>query len=309
MVMHTQAAPTTFSMPSTVTGTAYKNGCTSNCALVIMLHGINGNGPDFATDAGFQNTFTGIIAYPSETDSNGGWPTSSSDSHWASNLAKMEALIAMPEVDQSKVYLLGFSNGGFFAFALMCAIGDRLRGIAISAGLYEQQTLGCPHRTNLLQLHNANDNYNLPIDPPASKGVIQWGVPTSIRREWLDATTYPDASTNGASGVTTGDFTLYAATQGNLRFDYYSYNGPAGHMYLVYSGSPSGAPGGMAQNAYINSYLTALSTAGSSPTPTPTPAPPTSSPTTSPGSADDAHILALPSVVLLALLTQLLNGA
>jgi poly(3-hydroxybutyrate) depolymerase len=75
------------------------------------------------------------------------WPTSSSNSHYAANLAVMQSLMAMPEVDSSRgVYLLGYSNGGFYAYLLACTIGNQLAAIVVAAGLKEVQP-SCPYRS------------------------------------------------------------------------------------------------------------------------------------------------------------------
>jgi poly(3-hydroxybutyrate) depolymerase len=60
-----------------------------------------------------QNVFTGVIAYPNGNGDGGpGWPTNPSDSNWAANLANLNALMSMPEVDRSRVFALGYSGGG-----------------------------------------------------------------------------------------------------------------------------------------------------------------------------------------------------
>ena len=90
------------------------------------------------------------------------------------------------------------------------------------------------------------------------------GRPPTLRDNWLDRLPAgSDATTNGAAGVTSGDFTLYAAEEtshGNLTYSYWSYlNGPERHAYIVYDGAPPGAPGGgVSMEQYIASYLEAL---------------------------------------------------
>merc|ERR1719421_2807064 len=107
----------------------------------------------------------------------------------------------MPDVDQSRVFLLGFSNGGFFAYALMCDMGDRIRAIVTVATLWEQQPAGgVNQRTNVLALQNANDNLNRQVDTAQSSTTeggdvvvhpASYGTPTGIRTQWFDSTNYP----------------------------------------------------------------------------------------------------------------------
>jgi hypothetical protein len=48
LAVRAAAQSTAIGMPAGVTGVAYRNGCSSGCALLIMLHGIGGSGPNFA---------------------------------------------------------------------------------------------------------------------------------------------------------------------------------------------------------------------------------------------------------------------
>ena len=255
-----------FNIP--VPGEGYRNGCTTNCALLIMLHGFNSNGPEFRSEGiTIHTTFQGIVAFPTETTSGqSSWPTNPGQSHWAANLQVINQLIAMPEVDSSNVYLTGYSNGGFFTYALSCAIGNQLRAVVVLAGLMDVQS--CPQRTNVLHLHNTNDNTNPPADASGGSkgGTAVSGTPTSLRTAWLDASTYPGGTTNGASGSTTGAFTLYSASQGAaaLTFEYWSYVGPSEHSYMVYTGTPYGCPQGVTQETYMANFFQA-STPSSNP--------------------------------------------
>jgi hypothetical protein len=118
----TRGQATSFPMPNGVTGHAWRNGCTTNCPLLIYLHGIGGTVTS-STMGSMYNLFTGITVSPQETASGQqSWATSSSNSHYSSNLADIRAILSMPEVDTNRVYLIGFSNGGFFSYLLACTI-------------------------------------------------------------------------------------------------------------------------------------------------------------------------------------------
>ena len=236
-----------------------------------MLHGAGGDGQKFADPGSggshIYDLFAGIIAFPSSIPFATGWPIlANNDSDWSANMQVVRRLIALPDVDPSRVFTLGFSSGGFYSYALACAMGDELKAaVVVSALKYVQPS--CPHVTNILHIHSAHDNYNVPVDPPNGTkpgGAPEIGRPPTLRDNWLDRLPAgSDATTNGAAGVTSGDFTLYTAAEtshGNLTYSYWSYlNGPERHAYIVYDGAPPGAPGGgVSMEQYIASYLEAF---------------------------------------------------
>ena len=187
----------------------------------------------------------------------------------------VNALMSDPNVDPSKVYVMGFSSGGFYTFALGCAIGDRLAGTVVLAALKYLQPEHC-HRTDRLHIHNMHDTYNVPVDPPNGTkpgGLVEIGLPTTLRANWLDPVAFPDGRTNGPHGNSSGKFSLFTARQGALRYEYHFYDGPPEHAYMVYDGIPAGAPAGpdgtpLSMEDYITFHLT-----GKVPPPSP-PSPP-----------------------------------
>jgi len=178
--------------------------------------------------------------------------------------------------------VMGFSNGGFFSYALACAIGNQLVAVTILAAMSEVQP-SCPQRTNVLHFHNIDDNYNSPCDSPPCTSAgrrlaarelgssPQHNTPTALRTYWLEGST--GGTTNGASGVTTGLFTLYSAALPNKVFEYYMYDGTPEHAYMVYAGTPAGAPDGLTMENYINTFWLARSAAGGAASPSPSPPP------------------------------------
>lgn len=261
---------------------AFKNNCSSNCPLLIMFHGLGGDGANMAASSQMHDKFAGIVAYPSSVPYATGWPVAQNGTYWAPNMQIVDALISDPNVDKSKVFALGFSSGGFYVFALECAIGDKLAGTVVLAALKYLQPENC-HRTNRLHIHNMHDTYNVPVDPPNGTkpgGLVEIGLPTTLRNNWLDPVAYPRSTTNGPGGNSSGMFQLFTAEQGShihvqpeIDYEYHFYNGPSEHAYMVYRGIPAGAPADhdgtpLSMEDYITYHLT-----GVVPLPTP-PSPP-----------------------------------
>lgn len=254
---------TIFVLPADVSGVAYRRGCTTNCPLLIVLHGYGDTGQLMVDFSGnIHNYWTGITVFLSETQSGiNSWPTSPNNSHWVANVQQINSVINMPDVDTSNVVVLGYSNGAYFAYALACTMGHRLLAVVAVAGSKEEQST-CPYSTNVLAVHSVHDD---PIDVSADDK-RQLGAPISLRTDWLDSTNYPTQSINNATGVTTGDFTVYTATQNSaqrfLRFEYWMYNngptGDASHRFIVWNGVPFGAPYQLSFAEAIMTYLNSL---------------------------------------------------
>eukprot|EP00966_Prymnesium_polylepis_P162106 3746243-Prymnesium_polylepis.3 len=94
------------------------------------------------------------------------------------------------------------------AYAAACVIGDQLRAVVINAGLKVIQP-SCVQRTNVLDLHNANDRINIAVDSaPGEKdgGLSSLGLPSSLRTNWLSAAAGSAGSTTNGAGVATPAF-------------------------------------------------------------------------------------------------------
>lgn len=255
---------------------AYKNNCTTQCALLIMLHGAGGDGQKMAADSQMHYKFAGIIAYPSCVPFATGWPiiADEKDPNWVGNLATIQHLIALPDVDASQVFTLGFSSGGFYTKALECAIGNQLKYSVVLAALKYVQG-SCPYHTNVLHIHNRHDSYNTPIDPPNGTkpgGHDEIGFPTTLRSNWCNGSAA--CPTNGP-GNTTGKITHYRArrTFEDHTWDYYFFDGVPEHSYHVYRGVPDGAPHGLQMEDFITLTLTGKIPPPMPPTPPPPPKP------------------------------------
>jgi len=71
----------------------------------------------------------------------------------------IEAWRARPDVDPSRIYVMGHSNGGFMTERLACALGDRLTAAASMAGAAPPITQACTptKQLALLEVHGDAD--------------------------------------------------------------------------------------------------------------------------------------------------------
>jgi polyhydroxybutyrate depolymerase len=60
-------------------------------------------------------------------------------------------------VDKSRVWAVGFSNGGMMAYRLACEIPDQITGIAVGAGAVTVETCAPSRAVNVIHLHGEQD--------------------------------------------------------------------------------------------------------------------------------------------------------
>ena len=135
---------------STVTKTFTVNGTTHSCVwhvpsgvnnppVVFFIHGANGNG------AAFENETRGdavadkekfITVYPSASSSGGAgvWADMSGTTNYPFFLAVLDTLDARYQIDRDRIYMTGFSQGGFISFVAGCKYSDVFAAIAPVSG-------------------------------------------------------------------------------------------------------------------------------------------------------------------------------
>jgi polyhydroxybutyrate depolymerase len=141
--------------------------------LLVFLHGLGGSGAELvhaldlralAGKLGFA-----FIAPEGHLDYSGRrfWNASSSCcnfdalevDHVAALSGWIDAALKHPRVDAGRVYLVGFSNGGFMAYRAACEIGSRLRGIFSIAGAGPSDLASChpQQQLSVVQIHGDAD--------------------------------------------------------------------------------------------------------------------------------------------------------
>jgi len=91
----------------------------------------------------------------------GGWTIGSTADDIGFTNAMIDTIAANYNIDLTKVYSTGFSNGGFFSFELACQLGDRIAAIGSVSGSMTPETYNncnATRRVPILQIHGTNDN-------------------------------------------------------------------------------------------------------------------------------------------------------
>jgi polyhydroxybutyrate depolymerase len=79
--------------------------------------------------------------------------------HTARIRTLIDDLLARYPIDPKRVFVMGFSNGGFFAHRLACVLGDKLAGVVSVAGAGPDPSLTCvaPEHLRVLEIHGDAD--------------------------------------------------------------------------------------------------------------------------------------------------------
>ncbi len=181
--------------------------------VVFLLHGL-GDGPGTIRDAGAWTdavlarrfmlvTPSGIASSWNAGDCCGiAKGTGIDDTSYLATL--VEEIARRPDVETSRMYMAGFSNGGMMAYRFAC-VSDRLAGIASVSGT---RVINCPPRQplSILHIHGTADD-TVPYQGGAGlvaaiMGVSFQPVPTMAEQVAAD-----DGCTAPPSDRTDGDLT------------------------------------------------------------------------------------------------------
>jgi polyhydroxybutyrate depolymerase len=106
-----------------------------------------------------------VVAYPAGTGGLRGWNAGaccgSAASSGIDDVAFTEALIeqiaATACIDRSRVYAVGYSNGGFLSHRLACELSDKIAGIASVAGVMGISPCNPLRSIPVMQIHGTAD--------------------------------------------------------------------------------------------------------------------------------------------------------
>jgi polyhydroxybutyrate depolymerase len=171
--------------------------------LLIFLHGLGSSGKA-AFDVLHLTTFAErervfVLAPDGSVDQqrrpfwNAGAACCNFDRRPIDDVARLTQLIdvwrARPDIDSSRIYVMGHSNGGFMTERLACALGDRIAAAASISGAAPASDQACTptQRLALLEVHGdadeivpysggrVFDSSELAPFPGAQQGFRDWG--------------------------------------------------------------------------------------------------------------------------------------
>jgi poly(3-hydroxybutyrate) depolymerase len=108
-------------------------------AVVFFIHGANGSGPNFKTEtrgdaAADKEKFIAVYPSASSNGNTGTWEDMQGTGNFPFFFAILDTLDARYKIDRNRIYMTGFSQGGFISFAAGCFYSDKFAAIAPASG-------------------------------------------------------------------------------------------------------------------------------------------------------------------------------
>ena len=177
--------------------------------LVFCFHGYGSNASTIMSYTNFNyisDTAGFIVVYPLGTLLQGtthwnvgGWTTGSITDDVGFSISLLDSILNEYNIDDTRVYSTGMSNGGYMSFLLACQMSDKIAAIASITGSMTPQTYNVcnpQHPTPILQIHGTNDQ-TVPYlgDPTWTESidnVLQYWVDYNNCNLISDTTIIPD---------------------------------------------------------------------------------------------------------------------
>lgn len=182
--------------------------------LLFNFHGYTSNATEQMFYGDFRpiaDTANFIIVHPEGTEDNTGtthfnvgWGASSVDDVGFSEIL-LEAIASEYNIDLTRVYSTGMSNGGFMSYQLACQMSDKIAAIASVTGSMSFATFAnCDpqHPTPILQIHGTADQtvpYNGAIFAKPIEEVVDYWVNFNSCDAMPLRTDVPNTSTTDGS--------------------------------------------------------------------------------------------------------------
>lgn len=158
--------------------------------IVLAFHGRGGRGADIEAASGLlplSDREGFLLVSPDGTGSPRGWGAGASMSNWlVDDVAFVNGLLDRLEtdfcVDTTRIYAVGYSNGGFLASRLACALGGRLAAIVPVAGL-SMPAEPCGGAVAVLTIHGTADEV-VPFNGGAVRTVYRYAGVRAVLAGW-----------------------------------------------------------------------------------------------------------------------------
>ena len=92
-------------------------------------------------------------------------------------LAMIEKLLSSDNIDPDRIYACGYSNGGYFAYALACFHSDKIAAVGSVASTMMEETYGAcnPEQAlSVINIHGTSDSI-IPYEGPGKDGKNEKG--------------------------------------------------------------------------------------------------------------------------------------
>ena len=217
--------------------------------LMINFHGFGGTAEghlEWADMRALADRDGTIVAYPQGTELDG-------SSHWNSSLPSgdnksdaddfglvevlIDTIAASYDVDDGRVYAVGYSNGGMMSFGLACFRNDLVAGVgSVSGAMLDDAALACEieHPTAVITLHGTADSV---LGYDGGEGMLPAEEVVDTWVELNKASTEPTSGEDSSGGATIQHLAHEGGT-GNTAIHHYRYVG-GDHVWFeeTYEGS------------------------------------------------------------------------
>lgn len=156
--------------------------------LLFVLHGFGGNAQAMSSFTNIENSLDeydldAVVVYPSGTGAEQGLPQSWNAGtccpfatfDFVDDVAFFDELIAslieQYEIDTTRVWVVGHSNGGMMAYRLACELSTRVTAIGVAAGALVVNTCAPVRPVSALHVHGELDTV-VPLAGGNSLGIV-----------------------------------------------------------------------------------------------------------------------------------------
>lgn len=211
--------------------------------LVFNFHGFGSNATQQALYGDFRaiaDTANFLIVHPEGTlfQGNqhwnvGGFTTGSTVDDVGFTSALLDTLAAEYNIDLTRVYSTGMSNGGYMSFLLACRLSDRIAAVASVTGSMTPQTFDncdAQHPTPVMQIHGTMDATvpygGASFSKSIEEVVLYWADYNNCMQP-ADTTPLPDVNTIDGSTV---EHIVFSGGDNGARVEHYKVLG-GGHTW------------------------------------------------------------------------------